>query len=165
MELRFCPWLLLFKYCTGGQDPSSFLRLHNVYLWCLVVFCRALARPCNAHTLHMLVKLNCREGGHLRSGPGQRTSGFAHVSKMTEETRLCFCPLRGLQRDVVYLGWPIAPSYMSPNAGEGGELRPAGPPPMSSAVHRSQNKLWRYNSIFNLCAHCKTWLRPFLIKV
>ncbi len=24
---------------------------------------------------------------------------------------------RGLQRDVVYLGWPIAPSYMSPNAG------------------------------------------------
>ncbi len=24
------------------------------------------------------------------------------------------------QRDVVYLGWPIAPSYMSPNAGEGG---------------------------------------------
>ncbi len=25
---------------------------------------------------------------------------------------------RGLQRDVVYLGWPIAPSYMSPNAGE-----------------------------------------------
>jgi hypothetical protein len=33
-------------------------------------------------------------------------------------------PSRGLQRDVVYLGWPIAPSYMSPNAGvEGRELR------------------------------------------
>ncbi len=32
--------------------------------------------------------------------------------------------IRGLQRDVVYLGWPIAPSYMSPNAGGGGgELR------------------------------------------
>ncbi len=28
--------------------------------------------------------------------------------------------IRGLQRDVVYLGWPIEPSYMSPNAGEGG---------------------------------------------
>ncbi len=27
---------------------------------------------------------------------------------------------RGLQKDVVHLGWPIAPSYMSPNAGEGG---------------------------------------------
>ncbi len=31
--------------------------------------------------------------------------------------------IRGSQRDVVYLGWPIAPSYMSPNAGGGGELR------------------------------------------
>ncbi len=30
---------------------------------------------------------------------------------------------RGLQRDVVYLGWPIAFSYMSPNAGGWGELR------------------------------------------
>jgi hypothetical protein len=32
----------------------------------------------------------------------------------------------GFQRDVVYLGWPIAPSYMSPNAGVmggGGGLR------------------------------------------
>jgi hypothetical protein len=27
---------------------------------------------------------------------------------------------RGLQREVVYLGKPIAPSYMSANAGEGG---------------------------------------------
>ncbi len=27
---------------------------------------------------------------------------------------------RRLQKDVVYLGWPIAPSYMSPNAGGGG---------------------------------------------
>ncbi len=26
----------------------------------------------------------------------------------------------GLQRDVVYLDWPIAPSYMSPNAGGAG---------------------------------------------
>ncbi len=30
---------------------------------------------------------------------------------------------RGLQRDVVHLGWPKAPSYMSPNAGGVGELR------------------------------------------
>ncbi len=27
----------------------------------------------------------------------------------------------------------------------------AGPQPMSTAVHRSQNKLWRSNCIFNLC--------------
>ncbi len=31
-------------------------------------------------------------------------------------------PGRGLQRDVIYLCWPIAPSYMSPNGGRG-ELR------------------------------------------
>ncbi len=31
---------------------------------------------------------------------------------------------RGLQRDVIYFGWPIASSYMSPNAGGGwGVLR------------------------------------------
>ncbi len=30
---------------------------------------------------------------------------------------------RDLQRDVVYLWWPIAPSYMKPNEGGGGELR------------------------------------------
>jgi hypothetical protein len=53
---------------------------------------------------------------------------------------------RGLQRDVVYLGWPMAPSYMSPNAGgRGGGV--AGSQPVSTAVHRSPNKLWRYNSI------------------
>jgi hypothetical protein len=54
---------------------------------------------------------------------------------------------RGLQRDVVYLGWPIAPSYMSTDAREGGVV---GSQPISTAVHRSPNKLWRSNSIFNL---------------
>ncbi len=51
-------------------------------------------------------------------------------------------------KQVVYLGWPMAPSYMSPNAGWVGELRRS--QPMSTAVHRSPNKLWRSNSIFNL---------------
>jgi hypothetical protein len=51
----------------------------------------------------------------------------------------------GIQRDVVYLGSPL---YISPkNSGEGGV---AGSRPMSAAVHRSPNKLWRSNSIFNL---------------
>jgi hypothetical protein len=30
---------------------------------------------------------------------------------------------RGLLRDFVYLGFPIAPSYMSPNAGGGGRVK------------------------------------------
>jgi hypothetical protein len=42
------------------------------------------------------------------------------------------------------LGSLSAPSYMSPNAGGGGEM---GGQPMSTAVHMSQNKLWRSNSI------------------
>jgi hypothetical protein len=52
----------------------------------------------------------------------------------------------GLQRNVVYLGLPIAPSSMSPNAGGGGSC---GVSPMSTAVHKIKpNKLWRSNSIF-----------------
>ncbi len=31
-----------------------------------------------------------------------------------------FVMVRVSQRDVVYLGWPITPSYISPNGGEGG---------------------------------------------
>ncbi len=50
---------------------------------------------------------------------------------------------------VVYLGWPIAPSYVSPNT-VGGE----GVSQLMNTVQLSTwspNKLWRSNSIFNLC--------------
>ncbi len=59
----------------------------------------------------------------------------------------CLCSgFRGSQKDIVYLGWPIAPSYMSPNARGGGlrclcqwvQLYTWGP-----------NKLWRSYFIFN----------------
>ncbi len=40
---------------------------------------------------------------------------------------------------------------MSPNAGGGGFEGVAESQSMSTAVHRSPNKLWRTNSIFNLC--------------
>ncbi len=51
---------------------------------------------------------------------------------------------------VVYLGWPIAPLYMSPNAGGGGKLR--GLTQWVQLYKWSPNKLWRSNSIFNLWA-------------
>ncbi len=54
----------------------------------------------------------------------------------------------GLQRDVVCLCWPIAPSYMSPNAGRGRELR--GLSQWVQLCTWSPNKLWRPNSIFKL---------------
>ncbi len=59
---------------------------------------------------------------------------------------------RGSKRDdVVYLGWPKAPSYMSPNAGGGGGLR--GLSQWIQLCTWSLNKLWKSNSIFNLCLY------------
>ncbi len=65
--------------------------------------------------------------------------------------RLCFVshallyvlPItRGSQKDVVFLGWSIVPSYMSPNAGRGVTA--------NKCSKWSPNKLMRSNSIFNL---------------
>ncbi len=53
---------------------------------------------------------------------------------------------RGSQRNVVCLGWPIAPSYMSPNAGRG----VAGVAAKVQLCKWSLTKLWRFNSILNL---------------
>ncbi len=68
----------------------------------------------------------------------------------------CFYRLRklprGLQRDVVYLGWPLAASHMIQKAGGGEELQGLSQP-MSAAVQRRPNKLWRSNSIFNLWSY------------
>ncbi len=61
------------------------------------------------------------------------------------------CQCRRLQRDVIYLGWPIAPSLWAQMRGEGGSF---GFLPMSTAVHRSTNKLLRSNSIFNHMCQC-----------
>jgi hypothetical protein len=48
-------------------------------------------------------------------------------------------------------------SYMSPNTGVWGF---AGSQPMITAVHRSSNKLWRSNSIFNI--YLELLFQPFL---
>ncbi len=69
---------------------------------------------------------------------------------------------RRLQRDVFYLGWPIAPSCMSPNAGGcgRGELRPCGISANEySCIHRSTNKLWRSNSYLTYAlSWCNHWM-------
>ncbi len=66
--------------------------------------------------------------------------------------RCTLCTGQGFKRDVVYLSWPTAPSYMSPNAGVGwgGGVCGVSSNEYSTAVHRSPNKLWRSNSVFNL---------------
>ncbi len=60
-------------------------------------------------------------------------------------------PTRGLQIDVVYLVWPIAPSYMSPNAGVGGDAESQ--PWVQLYTGLSPNKLWKSNSILILWIH------------
>ncbi len=59
------------------------------------------------------------EGGGLDSGYRNCRKNYIQV---VHTVRRPMSPT-GLHRDIVYLGWPIAPSYMSPNAGGGGELR------------------------------------------
>ncbi len=64
---------------------------------------------------------------------------------------LIYSRYRGLQGDVVYLSWPIAPSYTSLNTGEGAELRGLSQwEQLCTYVTWRPNKLWRSNSIFNL---------------
>ncbi len=57
---------------------------------------------------------------------------------------------RGSHSDHVYLGWPVSPSYMSPNAGGWGERGLRGLSLWVQLYTRSPNKLWRSYSIFNL---------------
>ncbi len=42
-----------------------------------------------------------------------------HVILALQQTFVQWGTCRELKRDVVYLGWPIKPSYMSPKGGEG----------------------------------------------
>jgi hypothetical protein len=84
--------------------------------------------------------------------------------QMSEKKNSASPNTRGSQRGVVYLGWPISPSYMSPNVG--GWF--AGCQPMSTAVHAtwSPNKLGKSNSIFNLCpTHLQTCLLRFFTAI
>ncbi len=65
------------------------------------------------------------ESGMEKFGSGINIPDPQHCIKLTEPRQIqihkhCFTVIRRLQRNVVYLGWPIAPSYMSQNAVRGG---------------------------------------------
>jgi hypothetical protein len=66
--------------------------------------------------------------GSGRITKSEMESALISLGMETDKQRYC---IRGSQRDVVYLGWPIASSYMSPNAGGG----VVGFQPMSTVVH------------------------------
>jgi len=72
---------------------------------------------------------------------------------------------RGLQRVVVYLCWPIAPSDTRPNAGElGGCGVSANEYSCAHHVTWSPNKLWRFACIFNLWLEIITLNIPKVIQ-
>ncbi len=52
------------------------------------------------------------------------------------------------KRDVVYLGWPIAPSYVSPNAGGGGGVLRGLSQWVQLYTGAQRNLIWRSNSIW-----------------
>ncbi len=79
-------------------------------------------------------------GAHAPGSPSTSGTGSPRSHTFISE---------GLQGYVVYLGWPIAPLVYECKCG--GMEGVAGSQPMSTAVHRSPNKLKRSNSIFNLC--------------
>ncbi len=98
----------------------------NLFLQCTFVF--------DARLLFLILQVQ-QGGGCGLPGPGDQPQPASYSRQVS---RVSFCRIwmcsnpfwsvnRGLQRYVVYLGWPIAPSYMSPNAeGEGGRLWPWG---------------------------------------
>ncbi len=72
------------------------------------------------------------------------------LSKSSCRTDSMLCG--GSQRDVFYLSWPIAPSYMSPNAGGRGAVACGGVSAneYSCTTHGAQINFRDLNSIFNL---------------
>ncbi len=60
----------------------------------------------------------------------------------------CLAGSTGLQRDVVHFWLTNSALVYEPKCGGKGVV--AGSQPMSTAVHRNPNKLWRSSSIFNL---------------
>jgi hypothetical protein len=78
--------------------------------------------------ISQLLHLHSTAGGHLvtlvyssfRIYRGHECIEISYVGAEGEAWGVFLYRPRGLQRDVVYLVWPIASSYMSPNAGGGG---------------------------------------------
>ncbi len=79
-ELSFCSWLLLFKYCKGGPDPSSSLFFHYIVTLLMAIEWEiAFFRPCSILALRYSAFENeaWEKGSHSELASGQRTSGFS----------------------------------------------------------------------------------------
>jgi hypothetical protein len=90
--------------------------LHYVYLngWE-----RVICWPIAVKLLYLCCDTQIRVWLHRRMGG----SSYLSPSSLSFSQLSEWISPRGLQRDVVYLCWPIAPSYVSQNTGGGGSLR------------------------------------------
>ncbi len=143
-------WLILLFQASFHKHNSRDLVTLSSYKWIeiKVSFSATVARESKArkwditfmtdHTLKVGLKCSCDTVLlHVNRDRGQCLSRIC-ASEQSAEVRfyvLLIIPFKqnsrsletlsqGSQRDVVYLGWPIAPSYMSPNAAvRGGGFR------------------------------------------
>jgi hypothetical protein len=141
-------FIFISSHCATYNTVSSFkgMKLHP-----LVVLQRQIPTA-EERILNYIIVVQQTTCHHLgvksraAGVPVQRHTAWITAADATTGPHVTVT-LRGLQRDVVYLGWPLALSYMSPNAKGGGVV---GSQPMNTAVHRSPNNLWRSDSILNL---------------
>ncbi len=127
-------WLLILEECLTPMT-NSFSGLKKYIK-------NILSRPTYSSSLFLIMAQFYIIWKNCRVLPNKSGNSSCHL-----RARIEYSSSRGSHRDVVYLGWPIAHSFMSPKAGGGG-LRG-----LSQRVWLgtwSPNKLWRSNSIFNL---------------
>ncbi len=101
-------------FLRSSLQYSLLLRFQfndDIY-WCWSRSCRPLFKA--------LYERHDSKGFMLNSLESNGTQNFIRLIQ-SDKLERCIVN-RGLQRELVYLGWPMAPSYMSPNAGGGGKF-------------------------------------------
>ncbi len=88
-----------------------------------------------------------------------------YLFKVLRWCRVVCPPQGGWQRDVVYLGWPIAPSYNEPKCGGGGAKGIAGSQPMSTAVPRALINFGDLTQFLTYGPHSPTLLNNILAGI
>jgi hypothetical protein len=135
----------LFYQCGLQDGPWIFL---NLYSFSMMIHIQL--KHMSVHNNPMFFPLRdflrfipCERAAQRLTTPSSCSLQHRKTTGLVSDTATAASRLS--QRDVVYLGWPIAPSYMSPNAGGGG-VAGLGQWVMCKW---SPKKLWRSNSIFN----------------
>ncbi len=104
-----------------GVTPETTTECHQQQNMYIVQYCTSCYKKVYISLAHLESddwNKECRKD--IKKDRTRRLGGFS--KKQCRKHTYCL-ETRVLQRDVVYLGWPTAPLYMSLNAGDVGELR------------------------------------------